>query len=148
MNSEDYISKRVEDQILWYDQKSMHAQWWFKKLRFLEIVAAGSIPLFAGFGKGQPWTVFIVGILGAFVAIVAAVLSLYQFQENWIAYRTTCESLKHEKYLFVTKAEPYHEDDAFDLFVQRVEGLISRENSSWSQYTRKGAEASKPQSQS
>jgi hypothetical protein len=33
-----------------------------------------------------------------------------------------------------TSAEPYKVDDPFGLFVQRVESLISKENTTWSQY--------------
>ncbi len=110
----------------------------------MEIIFAATIPLFAGFGGGSTWSVIAVGILGAAVAILASLLSLNQLQENWIAYRTTCESLKHEKFFFLTNAEPYDKDNAFGLFVQRVERLISKENSAWSEYTRAGAESSKP----
>ncbi len=144
LNEEEYISERVDGQIEWYDNKSQKAQSWFKRIRIIEIIAAGSIPLFAGFGSGENWSIFIVGVLGALVAMLASLLSLNQFHENWIEYRTTCESLKHEKYLFLTNSEPYHIDDSFGLFVQRIESLISKENSAWSQYTRSGVEASNP----
>jgi len=141
---DQYIDERVDDQIDWYDQKSQRAQRWFKRLRAAEIMAAGTIPLFAGFGGGSTWSVAVTGVLGAVVAILASLVSLNRFQENWIEYRTTCESLKHEKYLFLTNADPYLEDDPFRLFVRRIEGLISKENSAWSQHTRSGAESSDP----
>ena len=77
-----------------------------------------------------------VALLGALIAVISTIISLNQFQENWIEYRTTCESLRHEKFLYLTKAEPYNNEEPFGLFVQRVESLISKENSSWSQYTK------------
>ncbi len=141
MTPEEYLQDRVDDQIDWYDRKSIRAQRWFKWLRAVEITAAGAIPLFAGYGGGAGWSVMVAGILGALVAVLAAFLSLNQFQENWIAYRTTCESLKHEKFLYLTQVEPYHGKDPFTLLVQRIESLISRENSSWSQQTRDNAAA-------
>lgn len=144
MTPEKYIEERVDNQITWYDCKSQKAQRWFKRIRVSEILAAGAIPLFAGFGGGESWSVIVVAILGVTVTILASALSLNQFQENWIEYRTTCESLKHEKFLFLTQAEPYNDEDPFGLFVQRVESLISKENSAWSQYTHSGVEASKP----
>lgn len=146
LTPEEYITERVDDQISWYDRKSQGAQRWFKRLRGLEIISAGAIPLFAGFGDGSTWSIIVVGVLGAVVAILASLLSLNQFQENWIEYRTTCESLKHEKYLYLTNAEPYNEEDTFGLFVQRIESLISKENSAWSQYTKSGSDSSKPNS--
>lgn len=144
MAPDEYITERVDDQIGWYDKKSQRAQRWFKRLRGLEIISAGAIPLFAGFGNGSAWSMIVVGVLGAVVVIIASLLSLNQFQENWIEYRTTSESLKHEKYLFLTGAEPYNDGDSFGLFVQRIESLISKENSAWSQSTKSGAESSKP----
>lgn len=144
LTPDEYINERVDDQIGWYDQRSQRAQRWFKRLRAIEIIAAGVIPLFAGFGGGSTWSTIVVGLLGALVAIIAALLSLNQFQEYWIEYRTTCESLKHEKYLFLTSAEPYNDEDPFCLFVQRIESLISKENSAWSQYTKSGADSSIP----
>ncbi len=145
MNEDEYIASRVDDQIGWYDRKSQGAQCWFKYLRGTEITAAAVIPLIAGFAKDPFPVTLVVGILGASIAIISAAISLNQFQENWTEYRTTCESLKHEKFLYLTKAEPYHEEEPFRLFVQRVESLISKENSAWSQYTQANIENTKTQ---
>lgn len=143
MNDEEYITSRVDDQIGWYDRKSQSAQRWFKWLRGAEIIAAAAIPLIAGFAADPFPVTLVVGILGASIAVISAAISLNQFQENWTEYRTTCESLKHEKFLYLTKAKPYHEEDPFRLFVQRVESLISKENSAWSQYTQANLENTK-----
>ena len=143
MNEEEYISSRVDDQIGWYDQKSKKAQCWFKWLRGVEILSATAIPLIAGFAK-EPFPVtLVVAVLGALIAVISSIVSLNQLQENWTEYRTTCESLKHEKFLFLTKSEPYHEEEPYRLFVQRVESLISKENSEWSQYTQAAIEKTK-----
>lgn len=146
MNDEEYLSTRVENQINWYDKKSQSAQRWFKRLRGAEIVAAAAIPLIAGFATDPFPVTLVLAILGASIAVMAAAISLNQFQENWTEYRTTCESLKHEKFLYLTKSEPYNEEEPFRLFVQRVENLISKENSAWSQYTQASIENTKPNS--
>jgi hypothetical protein len=143
MNEEEYISSRVDDQIGWYDKKSQKAQFWFKWLRGIEILSAAAIPIIAGFAQ-EPFPVtLVVSLLGALIAVISSAVSLNQFQENWTEYRTTCESIKHEKFLFLTKAQPYHEEEPFRLFVQRVESLISKENSAWSQYTQAALENTK-----
>ena len=87
MTLDDYIAERVDNQLAWYDQKSQVAQRCFKLFRGLEIISAGAIPLFAGFGDGSTWSIIVVGVLGAIVAILASLLSLNQFQENWIEYK-------------------------------------------------------------
>jgi hypothetical protein len=45
----------------------------------------------------------------------------------------TCEALKHEKYLFLTGAEPYNAGEPFPLFVKNAENLMSREQQGWQQ---------------
>ncbi len=144
MDQETYISDRVDDQIDWYDRKSQTAQKKFKMLRGFEIIAAAAIPLIAGFGSGFPYNAEVLGFLGASIAIASAMISLNQYQENWTGYRTTCETLKHEKFLFLTGAEPYREGNAFQNFVRRVEMLISTENSNWSQNIKAAVENSDP----
>jgi Protein of unknown function (DUF4231) len=79
----------------------------------------------------------VVGLLGMAVTIIAGVLSLGQHQEHWIEYRAVCEGLKKEKFLFQTRVEPYNGDNAFQLLIQRVETLVSKENTNWVQYTMK-----------
>jgi hypothetical protein len=142
MNPEEYIQTRVDEQIEWYNKKSGHNQNWFRRLRIIEIVAAAMIPLLAGYADLDAMKIA-VAVLGLLIAVIAGVLGLFQFQENWTSYRVTCESLKQEKYLFVTKTEPYHQADSFPLFVQRVEALMANEHSAWAQSVRAG----KPKSQ-
>lgn len=137
MDEAEYIKTRVDGQIEWYDKKSQYHKTWYTWLRIIEIIAAALIPFLVGYiACGDILFRTVVGLLGVVVAVITAIVSLCQFQENWVEYRTTCESLRHEKYLFETKTEPYDVDSPFSLFVQRVESLISKENSTWSQYIR------------
>jgi hypothetical protein len=134
VNQDDYIKDRVDGQIEWYDRKSGTNQRWFRWLRIVEIIAAASIPLLAGYADSIAELKVVIGILGLLVAVIAGVLGLYQFQENWTGYRTTCEALKQERYLFLTKTQPYDQGDSFSLFVQRVENLLSKEHANWAQH--------------
>ena len=139
MNSDEYLEKRLKEQIDWYDAKSLASQKLFKRLRATEIVAAAMIPFLSGIAISNPGFTLVgtvlVGILGMAVTIIAGFLSLGQYQENWTEYRMTCESLLKEKLVFETGVEPYNGDDAFHLLVQRVENLVSKENTHWGQYT-------------
>jgi hypothetical protein len=133
MAPEEYIEQRLNDQIDWYDRKSATNQRWFRRLRFAEIVAAATIPFLSGFSGNSLQIKIAIGSLGVLVAVIASLLGLLQLQEHWIEYRATAESLRKEKFLFLTQTEPYHKDDAFHLLVQRVEALLSKENTEWSQ---------------
>ncbi len=135
MDEDAYIQERLDDQINWYSDKSKKSQNWFKALRVIEIVAAATIPFLAGYATdSEPQLKVIIGLLGVVIAFVAGYISLNKFQEIWIEYRTTSETLKHHKFLFLTKSSPYDGDDAFQALVQTVEALISKENSNWNNY--------------
>ena len=143
LSPEEYVEQRLTDQISWYDRKSSTNQRWFKWLRFVEIVAAATIPFLSGFAGDSFPIKIAIGALGVLVAVLASLLGLLHLQEHWIEYRATAESLTREKFLFLTQTEPYDKDDAFHLLVQRVEALLSKENADWAQSTMKPPKAEK-----
>lgn len=129
---DDYLSKRLDAQIEWYDKKSSRAQSWYKRLRLLEIALAVSIPFLVGYiSDAAPAVQFSVGLAGVLIAIISGIVTLNRYQENWIEYRTTCESLRHHKFTFLSNAGPYVGDGSFPTLVENVERLISQENTKW-----------------
>ncbi len=138
MDKDKYLQERLDDQIEWYDKKSKVNQKWFKLLKIMEISSAALIPFIISFITDSSIILKIIaGSLGILVVIISGIIGLYKFQENWIEYRTTCETLKHEKYLFLIKSNPYNIDNPLPLLVQRAESIISKENTYWSQYIKK-----------
>lgn len=140
----EYLKDRLDGQINWYDKKSVANQKAFKRLQVLIIVASATIPFLSGFmDENSLWLKIVIGLLGLAIATATAILGLYQFQENWLEYRTTCETLRHEKYLFLTGASPYDEEEPFLLLVERIEGLISKENTNWQNYMKQSGDEGK-----
>jgi hypothetical protein len=73
-----------------------------------------------------------VGGLGSAVFILEGIQQLFQFHNHWNDFRSTCEDLKHEKYLFLAKAGPYSKGKNTNaIFAERVEALTSKEHSKW-----------------
>ena len=119
---------RVREQIGWYDRKSQYNQRWFKGLKICQIVAAAGIPVAAA-GSLPDW---ILGAAGALIVVLESLQQLQQYQQNWITYRSTCEALKHEKFLYLCDAGPYARARNKDrLLAERVEGLVSQEHARW-----------------
>jgi len=130
--------QRLEDQITWYDRKSAQCQQRFKVLKAQELAAAASIPVVAAFDV----PVYVAGILGAVVVVTEGVLHVNQYHQNWITYRSTAESLKHEKYLFLARADVYSGSKRpLRLLAERIEGLISQEHARWISSRRQRVEA-------
>jgi hypothetical protein len=120
---------RLVDQLDWYGRKSAAAQRAFIRLKVVEIVVAAAIPVVAGVG-GPP---LLTAALGSTVVVLEAVQQLFQWQTNWVLYRSTAEALKHEKFLFLSCAGPYATGDRQRLLAERLEGLISQEHAKWTQ---------------
>lgn len=134
MTEQEYLDNRVDDQIKWYSHKSRSYKNAFYRLRTTEIILAAAVPVMTGLRSAEnPWIRDVIGILGGIVLIIAAITSLFKFQENSVEYRTTCEFLKHEKYLYLSRSEPYDIQNPFQLFVQRIEAHIASETTKWSQ---------------
>jgi hypothetical protein len=120
--------KRLEDQIAWYDSKSQHNQRWFKAVKICQIVVAAAIPVAAA-ASAPLW---LMGGGGALIVVLEGLQQLQQYQQNWTTYRSTCERLKHEKFLFLERAGLYREAlQPESLLAERVEGLVSQEHAAW-----------------
>jgi hypothetical protein len=134
--SDDFTMARLDDQITWYDRQSQKNQRYYKNLKICVIGAAALIPLLSGlrlsfaFSEGMPsW---VLGALGAGIAVLEGIQQVNQYHANWISYRSTCEALKHEKYLYLGNAGPYAAAvAAHGLLAERVESLVSQEHAKW-----------------
>jgi Protein of unknown function (DUF4231) len=130
MTDADPILERLEDQIAWYDQKSQFNQRVYKRIKIVEILSAALIPFLAA--AKLPYFGVVTGGLGVLITVLEGMLHLNQYQQNWIAYRSTCELLKHEKYTYLGKASPYaNVPDPHALLAERIESLVSQEHAKW-----------------
>ncbi len=126
----DPIMDRLEDQIGWYERKSTTNQRYFKRIKMVEIAASAIIPFLSAFSF--PRIMWVTGGLGVLITVLEGMLHLNQYQQNWIAYRSVCEWLKHEKYVYLGNASPYASAvDPRALLAERTESLVSQEHAKW-----------------
>jgi hypothetical protein len=119
---------RLQEQIGWYDEKSQVCQQRFKLLKILQIVTAAAIPVAVAVSAGD----WLVAGAGAFIVVLEGLQQLEQYQQNWTTYRSTCEQLKHEQFLYLAGAGPYRDAaDRDQLLAEHVESLVSQEHASW-----------------
>jgi hypothetical protein len=138
MTDQEYIKTRIDDQITWYSEKATINKLLNHWTKGFIIIFAAAIPLVAGLDFCSTIKNTVLGVLGSLIAILSGLSGLLKFQEKWTEYRTTSETLKHEKILFQTRTGPYSEDqEPFKLLVTRTENLVSKEHSAWSQYINK-----------
>lgn len=125
-----YIKERYEGQINWYSSNASNNKQLYLYFQWGVIVLSASLPvLISSIQKSNQWITIIISVV---LAIGTTGLKTFKFQENWINYRTISETLKKEKYFYDANIDEYSKvNDKESLFVDRVESLISRENSLW-----------------
>ncbi len=121
--------ERLEDQLGWYDRKSMQAQSAYRRVKLVELVVAAGVPVVAALRSPAALTAG----LAAVVVVLEGVQQLYQWQTNWVLYRSTAEALKHERSLYLAHAGPYADSARERVLAERVEGLVSQEHAKWTE---------------
>jgi hypothetical protein len=121
--------ERLEDELAWYDAKSSACQRVFKQTKLLQIVVAAAVPVLAALSAPAALTASVAAI----VVVLEGAQQLYQWQTNWVLYRATAESLKHERYLYLAEAGPYTGANRHRVLAERVEGLVSQEHAKWTE---------------
>ena len=130
--TDDPTLDRLEDQITWYGHKSAFHKKYFYALKFVTLMAGAAIPLVSVLTLTERLSLILTAILGALIVVIEGLQQLYQLQTNWIMYRSTCEHLKHEKYLFMAGAGTYaNAHNPHGLLAERIESLVSQENARW-----------------
>jgi hypothetical protein len=125
--AEDPTWDRLEDQIGWYDRKSGDNQRRYKWLKLLEIAVAASLPVVAAVHS----PVWVTGGLAAVIVVLEGAQHLYQYQQNWISYRSTAEALKHERYLYLAPGGTLYRRRPAQAARGGLEGLVSQEHAKW-----------------
>ena len=129
---QEYLQKRYYPETKWYNQKSLYNQNRYKTLQVALIVLSALTPILILIDFRVPNPKIIPVATSVLVAILSATLKTFKFEENWLNYRTTCETLTKEIFFYQAKLHEYKDvADPEGMFVERVEALISRENTLW-----------------
>lgn len=130
---DDYLKSRYEKQVVWYSNKSVLNKRWFLGVSSYIVIISTVVPiLMLVLDTSFLATKLFIAVLSSTVAIATGMNSLLKFQDNWISYRTTSETLKKEESFLLGRVGDYAQaSDKKALFIERVEATISRENSLW-----------------
>ena len=129
-NFNKYLEERYNNQVKWYDEKSKSNQKIYKFLQLIIIIFAAITPILVL--QREYYINIIAAVLAITVAISAGSQKAFNYQENWINYRTTCETLRKEYFFYTNKVQGYENAaNPEGLFIERVESIISKENVYW-----------------
>jgi hypothetical protein len=133
---ETFLTERVAQYQGWYDRKSVTAKARYLQMRGFSVVAGGVVPVLINipsepFVLGIPVIRLVVTIVSLLVVISVSLESVLHYREQWKNYRSTEQFLGHETIAFKAGVGAYRDlspQDAFRLFVERVEDAIRSEN--------------------
>ncbi|HTS70639.1 MAG TPA: DUF4231 domain-containing protein [Terriglobia bacterium] len=127
---QSYLVERYQKQIEWYARKARSYRKLYYAFQWPLIVFSAITPVLVVIGGS--WQKWLAVIISALVAIGTTALKTFQYHELWINYRTVCETLRKEIYYYRAKLASYAgASDPEVTFVERVEAMISGENTLW-----------------
>jgi hypothetical protein len=142
LDADAYLLDRLNQQLAWLSKASRSNKRTFLRLRILEVLLGTGITIFSPFVTRWGWGPLAIALAGGGIALSGSLLALNRHQENWLRYRGLAESIKRQKYLFLTGTLPYDDPTtAFPRLVTACESLLSAENSHWSQQMSQQIEA-------
>jgi Protein of unknown function (DUF4231) len=133
MEIQEYLDTRLFDQINYYSKKSRLNRKYFHWFKTIEISISVVIPFLTGYIKENDFVKYSIGALGIVLAVLTGLEVLFKFHDKWINYRSTLETLKQEKYMFLSQAGPYKNDQSLSTLAERIETILAKENSTWNQ---------------
>ena len=125
-----YVDTHYQGYIKQYDRAASRARLTYVVIQWGLIVFSALTPiLIVAGGEVERWSAAAISVA---VAVGTSALNTFKYQDNWINYRTICESLRREIYLFEARVPPYRDPgDHRALFAERVEAIIFQENILW-----------------
>lgn len=125
---------RLEEQRAYYDRTAIKYQSHFKRIKLAVIALSTGVPLVVFLPGAAP--PYFVALFGVVIAVLEGLLLLNQYGSLWIKYRGTAEDLGRERWLLLSQAGDYAEqqpDQAMRKLAARVEAILETERKGWSE---------------
>lgn len=151
-----YLKYRLRGQLAYYNKKSGQEKDKFMRYQWTLIIGSALTPALVSlttitfsdpdiqaFMRGfMYWITMGVSVI---VSITAGALKTFKYQENWASIRAVCEMINREKFLYEASVGDYADKAKRDgLFVERIEGLLAREQNQWLSAATQQTSNSKP----
>lgn len=131
VSPEEYISERVNNAIDWYDKTANKTKSYYLWMRATTVIGGALVPVLVNINIEN--MNYVTTTISLVVVLLVSLESVYHYREQWTNYRSTEQFLRNEYFLFTSQGGIYASLDpkgAYKHFVDRVEEVISSENSS------------------
>jgi hypothetical protein len=115
---------RLEERMANLDAESEINKRLYQYLKLLQLIAAASTTVLAAASAPPLWT----ATIAALIVVLEGVQQLFHYHDRWLSFRTTCETLRRERTLFLVRADPYRSDqESLPMLAMRVEMVLADE---------------------
>ncbi|MCX4385694.1 DUF4231 domain-containing protein [Micromonospora peucetia] len=128
-SAEEYLAERLAQYQSWYDKKAVRAKATHLRTRTAAVVGGSLVPVLVNLDF--PYAQAVTTVVSLVVAGAVSLESVFRYREQWKNYRSTEQTLGHERVYFLTRTGIYtgmDETTAFSTLVERVEATIANEN--------------------
>lgn len=130
LEQQNYINQRIKLKVNEFRRKAEQNQRNYYFGQSLAIITAASVPVLSAFSASGEATfpIWPIALCGGASAVIAGLLSLFKFQENWLRYRSAYQDLDSNLSQFNISTGIYsHRNNAFDLLVENCENILKAE---------------------
>lgn len=131
----NYIENRIIDQIKYYDETSVKCQNRYMVCMVFIILINGTIPVITLSTDviGELWQKILITTLSSSVAVITAIVSLRNWRDLWIQYRSNCEILKSNLHKYFTGSGEYQIENPNRLciLVESCEKYMLQDRNMW-----------------
>lgn len=125
-----YYMDQAKQQQEYHSKKAKGYKQSYQFLQVIIVVGAVLVPVLLATPSVPPIVPTVVSIM---VAIATGLENVFKNGENWVAFRRTSELIKREQRMYFARAAEYASPNPFDVFVQRVEAVLSEQNQTFVQ---------------
>ena len=132
MKPDEYISDRLNQTLVFYDKGAVRSKNRYLRMRASTVIAGAFVPVLVNLDQ-IPYVDILTTLISIAVVLLVSLESVFHYREQWVNYRSTEQYLRKEYFLFTAEESPYgasSPEEAFRLFVERVESAIDSENTS------------------
>lgn len=131
----NYINGRIIPQMKWYSSNSREYKRKYHRCMTVSILLGAFIPVVSVFADGSTEMKVVLAFLGASVTAINAYLSLHNYKDLWLEYRTTRERLLRILYCYFNDAGIFTQKNSQAekdiLLVNVCEEELSSEHDGW-----------------
>ncbi|MFE2961141.1 DUF4231 domain-containing protein [Nocardia tengchongensis] len=129
-SANDAVWGRVERQLTYYRTEAKKAKVSYRSVKLVQIVVGVVIPVLAAAGA----TGWITAAVAAIPIAAEGVQQLFQWQSNWLRFRSAAEALKTEIFLYQAEVEPYENANRLSVLAERTTKITREESAEWATF--------------